>query len=88
MRAIGGTAVRHLDARHYVRGRADHNVRLDPLGLRNLAPVLLVKPPLVYRRREAGRIDGKVRFGSAQGSCALLDQRFENRRDGRIVKDA
>lgn len=88
MRAIVGAATRNLDARHDVGSRPDHNMRLDPLGFRHFAPVFLVKPPLVNRGREPGRIGGKIFFDSAEGAGALLNERLENRRHLVVFEDA
>ncbi len=88
MRTIIGTTPRNLNARHDVCRRANHNVRLDPLRLGNLTPVLLVKPSFVNRGRKTGGIGRKVLFDSAQGTGTFLDQGFENRRNGGVLKDA
>lgn len=53
---------------------AAHQVSFDPKIRRALFPVLFVKPTDVITGREAGRINGEIRFDCLQWQAAMLNQ--------------
>ncbi len=84
-RIIGAT-VGNLDAGHDVGFHARHQMDLDPLTLTANLAVFGVVPPLEARRGEAARVGGEARLDGFEGAGALLDQGFEDGRQGRVFE--
>ena len=78
--------VRHLNGRHNVGLRSDHDVGLEPLRHRHFAPVLGAVPTAVFGRRESRRIDREIRFDGLQRFCALRNHRVEDGCQNRVFE--
>jgi len=83
---VVGCAVGNLDAGHDVGFHARHQMDLDPLALTPYLAVLRVVPPFEARRGEAARVGGEARLDRLEGAGALLDQGFEDGRQGRVFE--